>query len=103
MRSGASVGANYRAACRGRSALEVMAKMGIVEEVADETLYWLDLLVAADIVPQKRLDALRRETSEILAMTVASIKTLRSNSRSARATTAAISSNSKSKIKRICL
>jgi four helix bundle protein len=77
LRSGTSIGANYRAACRGRSAADVMAKLGIVEEEADETLYWLELLIEAEVVPRTRLEPLMKETSEILAMTVASIKTLR--------------------------
>ena len=77
LRSGTSIGANYRAACRGRRAAEVMAKLGIVEEEADETLYWMELLIEAEVVPRRRLGPLMTETSEILAMTVASIKTLR--------------------------
>jgi len=77
LRSGTSVGANYRAACRGKSALDVMAKLAIVEEEADESLYWLELLVEAGIVPLQRIDPIRKEANEILAMTVASIKTLR--------------------------
>lgn len=77
LRSGTSVGANYRAACRARSAADMIAKLKIVEEEADETLYWLELLTEADIVPQARLTSLMTETDEILAMVVASIRTLR--------------------------
>jgi four helix bundle protein len=77
LRSGTSVGANYRAACRARSTADMIAKLKIVEEEADETLYWLELLVEADIVPETRLASLMAETDEILSMTVASIKTLR--------------------------
>jgi four helix bundle protein len=77
LRSGTSVGANYRAACRGRSRNDVIAKLGIVEEEADETVYWMEMLVDAKIVPAKRLGDLIAEFNEILAMTVASIKTLR--------------------------
>ena len=77
LRSATSVGANYRAACRGKSAADVLAKLAIVEEEADETAYWLELLVEAAIVPQARLADLLNETNEIVAMTVASIKTLR--------------------------
>ena len=77
LRSGTSVGANYRAACRARSTADMIAKLKIVEEEADETLYWLELLVEANIMPQARLAPLVTETDEILAMTVASIKTLR--------------------------
>jgi len=77
IRSATSVGANYRAACRGKSAADVMAKLAIVEEEADETGYWLELLIEAGIVPQSQLADLLKETNEIVAMTVASIKTLR--------------------------
>ena len=77
MRSGTSVGANYRAACRARSTADMIAKLKVVEEEADETLYWLELLIEAGLVPESKLDGLVRETDEILAMTVASIKTLR--------------------------
>jgi len=79
LRSGTSVGANYRAACRARSTADMIAKLKIVEEEADETLYWLELLVEAEIVPQNRLESLIKETDEIVAMTVSSILTLRSS------------------------
>jgi four helix bundle protein len=78
LRSATSVGANYRAACRGRSAAEVIAKMSIVLEEADETAYWLELLSEADLVPPAKLQALLAESNEIVAMTVASLKTLKS-------------------------
>jgi len=77
LRSGTSVGANCRAACRGKSALDVIAKLGIVEEEADESIYWMELLVEGGVVPKERVRALIKEANEILAMTVASIKTLR--------------------------
>ena len=77
LRSATSVGANYRAVCRARSTADMIAKLKLVEEEADETLYWLELLVEADIVPQTRLAPLMQEVNEIVAMTVASIKTLR--------------------------
>ncbi|MDY6876076.1 MAG: four helix bundle protein [Chloroflexota bacterium] len=77
LRSATSVGANYRAACRARSTADMIAKLKIVEEETDETLYWLELLVEANIMPEDRLGPLMTETDEILAMTVASIKTLR--------------------------
>ena len=75
VRSGTSVGANYRAAKRAKSTKDFISKMGIVEEECDETIYWIELAVAADCVAQERVDALLREANEILAMTVASIKT----------------------------
>lgn len=78
LRSATSVGANYRAACRGKSSANVIHKLSIVEEEADESLYWLELLSESDIVSESKLRSLRSEINEILAMTVASIKTLRS-------------------------
>lgn len=57
--------------------LDILNKLEIVEEEADETLFWQELLVEAGIVPATRLSELMRETDEIIAMTVASIKTLR--------------------------
>jgi four helix bundle protein len=77
LRSATSVGANYRAACRARSTADMIAKLKIVEEEADETLYWLELLIEAEILPASRLQPLIQEINEIVAMTVASIKTLR--------------------------
>ncbi|HEX4611337.1 MAG TPA: four helix bundle protein [Urbifossiella sp.] len=79
LRSATSVGANYRAACRARSTAEFCAKMGIVEEEADESVYWLELLGEGEIVPADRLADLSREANEILAMVVASIRTARKN------------------------
>ncbi|MCI0365961.1 MAG: four helix bundle protein [Phycisphaerales bacterium] len=80
LRSGTAVGANYRAACRGRSPADVIAKLKIVEEEADESCYWMELLIDAKVIPAKRLLALQQEANEILAMVVASIKTIRSRS-----------------------
>jgi four helix bundle protein len=77
VRSGTSIEANYRAACRAKSTADMINKMKIVEEEADETGYWLELLVEAEIVPQSQIADITKETDEILAMTVASIKTLR--------------------------
>jgi four helix bundle protein len=77
LRSGTSIGANARAAKRGRSRAEFIAKMGIVEEEADETLYWLELLVAAGKITPKKVEAMIKEANEILAITVATIKTAR--------------------------
>ena len=77
LRCGTSVGANYRAACRGRSKADVIAKLAIVEEEADETTYWIELLVESHIVSPSQVNGLLKETNEIIAMTVASIKTLR--------------------------
>jgi four helix bundle protein len=81
LRSGTSVSANYRAACRGRSASDVVAKLGIVEEEADETIYWLELLADSGAVAAEKVDSMKREANELVAMTVASIKTLRNRNR----------------------
>ncbi|MCZ7646519.1 MAG: four helix bundle protein [Planctomycetota bacterium] len=79
LRSGMSVGANYRAACRGRSRKEFIAKLGIVEEECDESLYWMEVLVEAGVVQQKRLAPLMKETGELLAIVISSIKTTARN------------------------
>jgi four helix bundle protein len=77
LRSGTSIGANYRAACRGKSKADVISKLAIVEEEADETIYWMDLLIESKIVQPSGLNGLMKESNEIVAMVVASIKTLR--------------------------
>jgi four helix bundle protein len=74
-RSGTSVGANYRAACRGRSKAEFIAKLGNVLEETDETLYWLELIVETEIMKVSVLDPLMKENQELLAIFVASINT----------------------------
>src|SRR5712671_6346953 len=79
VRSGTSVAANYRAACRARSTSDFIAKMGIVEEETDETLFWLELLEESGLVPAAKLTAIKREVDELIAITVASIKTARRN------------------------
>jgi four helix bundle protein len=79
VRSGTSVAANYRAACRAKSPADFIAKMGIVEEEADETLFWLELLEESDLVSPAKLMAIKQEANELIAITVASIKTARRN------------------------
>jgi len=82
IKSGASTAANYRAACRGRSRAEFIAKLGIVEEEADESAFWLDLLIeSGEAVPVDVLRDLEREASEIVAMIVSSIRTARQRPR----------------------
>ena len=78
LRSATSVGANYRAACRGKSTADILHKLAIVEEEADESLYWLELLIESEIVTEKKLSVLTSDINEVVAMTVSSIKTLRS-------------------------
>jgi four helix bundle protein len=77
LRAGTSVAANYRAAVRGKSAADFIAKMGIVEEECDESLLWMELLIETKRVRSCLLNDLMREADEILAITVASIKTAR--------------------------
>ena len=83
LRSGTSVGANYRAACRARSRRDFIAKMGIVEEEADESDYWLELAVDSGLVSMERVSQLRDDAQHIVAMTVLSIR----RAREARPTT----------------
>ena len=77
LEAGTSVGANYRAACRAKSPADFIAKMGIVEEEADETIYWMELLVLSDLVLKSDITDLSDEANQILAMTVSSIRTAR--------------------------
>ena len=79
LRSGTSVGANSRAAKRARSRADFVSKMGIVEEEADESLFWIDLLVEVEVLKLNRVESLRAECEEILSITIASIKTARKN------------------------
>jgi len=75
LRSGTSVGANYRAACRARSKAEFVAKLGIVLEEADETAFWLELLVESGAVDHDRLQPLVKEADELTSIFVASLRT----------------------------
>ena len=77
LRCGPSVGANYRAACRAKSKADFVSKMGIVEEEADECMFWIELLIDAEIIKRTRVEDLLIEADEILAITVSSIKTSR--------------------------
>ncbi len=77
LRSGTSVGANYRAACRAKSAADFIAKMGTVEEEADECAYWLEMLVESGLIKDSLVQELRKECDELLSIVVASIRTAR--------------------------
>src|SRR5436190_24307386 len=74
-RCGTSVGANYRAACRGRSPAELVAKLGTVIEEADETCYWLELIIDGEILPRNLIESLLDEANQVTAIMVASRKT----------------------------
>ena len=75
LRSGTSVAANYRAACRARSKAEFTAKIGVVVEEADETVFWLELLIAAQITRHDQVVSLLTEANELLAIFAASQRT----------------------------
>lgn len=75
VRSGTSVGANYRAACRGRSKAEFAAKIGTVVEEADESAYWLELIIEGDLLAEDLVEPLLAEANELTAIFVASTKT----------------------------
>lgn len=77
LRSGISVGANYRAICRAKSNPDFINKLRIVEEECDESLFWMELLVDNNLVRTGRLDQLMKEANELLAIVVSSAKTAR--------------------------
>jgi len=77
LRCGTSVGANYRAVCRAKSRADFISKMMIVEEEADETIYWMELLSEVDLIPRKRVISLIEEANQLVAITVSSINTAR--------------------------
>ena len=70
-----SVGANYRSACRGRSKADFISKITIVEEEADESSFWIELLLEAEKISGEKVDALLKESNELVAISVASIRT----------------------------
>ena len=84
LRSGTSVGAQYREACRARSDAELVSKLDSVLQELDETEYWLDLLVRSETVTAKRLDALIAETKELNAMFTTSVKNIKARSKRKR-------------------
>ncbi len=79
LRAGTPVGANYRAACRAKSRPDFIAKMKLVEEECDETIYWIELLRGLGDEQSGTASALKKEANEILAIAVSSIKTARSS------------------------
>ncbi|MCW5961712.1 MAG: four helix bundle protein [Pyrinomonadaceae bacterium] len=84
LRSATSIGANYRAACRAKSTADLINKLRIVEEEADESIYWIEILIESEIFPEKKLVKLLSDLDEIVAMTVASIKRLHSNNQKSK-------------------
>jgi len=79
IRSGTSVAANYRAACKARSRAEFISKLGIVEEEADETSFWLELITEGKLLEEKRIVDLLQESREIVAIIAASRKSAARN------------------------
>lgn len=80
-RSGTAVGANYRASCRARSRAEFIAKIGVVDEEADESAYWLELLIEGGILPARQIGPLHAEAIELTAIMAASRITAARNRR----------------------
>jgi four helix bundle protein len=83
MRSSTSVAANYRAACRARSRAEFIAKIGVVEEEADETAFWLELFIDSKIRSKTQIEPLLKEAGELVAIMAASRKSAIGNRKSA--------------------
>jgi four helix bundle protein len=79
LRSGTSIGANYRSACRTRSKADFISKTGIAIEEADETIYWLELLLEASLIPEQRLKDVMKEANELTAILTASVITAKKN------------------------
>jgi four helix bundle protein len=72
IRSGTSVGANYRSACRGRSKAEFISKIGTSEEEADESAFWMELVIDGELMSKRRVEALLQEANELVAIMAAS-------------------------------
>jgi len=83
MRSSTSVAANYRAACRARSRAEFIAKIGVVEEEADEAAFWLELIIDSKIRSKTQIEPLLKEAGELVAIMAASRKSAIGNRKSA--------------------
>ena len=79
IRSGTSVGANYRAACRGRSKAEFISKLGVVIEEADESAFWLELIAESGMLPSDKVAPLYYEAQELTAIFAASARTAKAN------------------------
>ena len=84
IRSGTSVGANYRAACRGRSKAEFAAKLGTVTEEADESCFWLELIIEGKLLADRLVTPLLDEANELTAVFTASAKTTRLQNQQSR-------------------
>ena len=78
-KSATSVGANYRACCNARSRVEFIARLGVVVEEIDETLYWFDVIAGSRFLPPSHVDPVRAEASELRAIFAKSLGTARIN------------------------
>ena len=81
IRSGTAIAANYRASCRARSNAEFIAKIGVVVEEADETVFWLEILVDCEIFSDAKMKDMIQEGNELLAIFAASQSTAKKNSK----------------------
>jgi len=81
LRSGTSIAANYRAVCRARSRAEFISKMSVVLEEADETVFWIELLIETEIIRQERAQELLNEANQLVAIFGASLRTSKSEPR----------------------
>jgi four helix bundle protein len=101
VRAGTSVGANYRAACRSRSKAEFIARLGVVEEEADESGFWLETIIESELMKPKLIEPLMKEASELVAiMTSSRISAARNKiSEKVSLSQLRVVSGSKSKIK----
>jgi four helix bundle protein len=79
LRSGTSLAANYRAACRARSTADFISKIAVVAEEADETLFWFELLIESELISAKLIRPLMSECDELLRIFSASAATARAN------------------------
>ncbi len=79
IKASTSTAANYRAAGRGKSTKDFIAKLGIAEEECDETIFWLEMSLEANLASMEKIQPIKQETSEILAIIVSSIKTAKNN------------------------
>jgi four helix bundle protein len=79
LRSGTSIGANYRAVCFAKSKRDFVNKLKMVEEEVDETMYWLELIEETGIFQKEKIVSIKTEASELMSIVVASIKTARKN------------------------
>ena len=82
IRSGTSVGANYRAALRARSPRDFINKIGVVLEESDESAYWMELIIESNVMPESRVASLLQEANELTAIFAATHKTIKANPKS---------------------